>query len=455
MRENRGTFLDKVRRKKNQALSVADTKWLRNYADESSQRALGLIDLMQMRSDCVDDDGQLTMLNRASTLIFETSNMLAGVAGPYGIPLAIGGTLLSGVLKGIGTFYANRRGFDFDEFEQRQFYAESLCHFHKFSLEVEDLLSPGKSLRGLQRLSEYMDDKLAEGRENCDHCAQILDLYADPYRDREDPSFQSEIETLRLAADAMYKHPLGSYTVNGAQIQEWLPGEVAKYEEIVSHGSQGIGPREIRAGQISLNEFLYDQWGPPFLHWHLRQARLERRYFKAHVYNWGMDFSQSIALRGLVPTAFQIREIPLMLQFIYDNKQKTESPQQFQYYDKRAWELLSLGESTLQVIDDYCDFFGDIFQYSPKIRSQCEHKGKQIVRNDFMSYRIHDPKFQLYDVAPESGGLSTFSAAAPPPQASAPKRFQRTTQENWTQGLQQALERWKQTTDKFDVRDEG
>ncbi len=412
--QNRSDFVAKVTKKRNEMLSVEDSRKLQGYANEASKRALTLIDLLNGDDGCVGEETKGQLLSRSSSIVYEASNLLASVAGPYGVPIAIGGSILSGVLKGVAHFYESQSGFQFDKFEQRQFYAESVCQFYRFQQEADILLDPEAAIYGLKRLEVHMMDQVDTLRINCPECADLIAYFVDPYNQENELKFQNTVDELRLQANAAYKHPLGNETIQALRTLVWLEEESGRYNSIVAQERIGQGPRELMHESLDMSKFLFTKWAPDFVDWYASSARREFRKFKAYLNEWARDLwnpqvrSWNNKRDGPFPEMPSRSDFVGTLEFIRKSESYARSPQNFRTKMSKQGKLLKMSSLSLRVAEDYCGFFQEIKEYEDDLMVSCESTRLLRLQEDLAKL---DPYWQRVLTAREAGATRNEALA--------------------------------------------
>lgn len=467
---NRSSFVSEVTKKRDTMLSVEESRRLQNYANEASKRALMLIDLLNGDDGCVGEETKGQLLSRSSSIVYEAGNLLASVAGPYGVPIAIGSSVISGVLKGVAYFYENQSGFDFDEFEQRQFYAESVCQFYRFQQEAEELINPVATLQGLEKLKAHLYDKLSELEGNCRECGEMSAYYSDDYNRENEESFNKKLNELRVAANNAFASPLGNETLQTLRTIDWSQEQIGKYQTILSQERAGQGPRELMRESLAMSSFLFEEWAPEFVEWYFRSARREYREFQSYVYNWSVRVWMDV-VNGIIeekglrrvpsePARPQIRYTRENLDFIEANMNKSVRQSTMQSKWRKQEQLVQMSSLSMQVVADYCGFFAAILEYGDKIAGECEARSVLALKSELAKFV---PIWKERESGPATGvELGEVPAPGTEMERSGERafgvgrrRFEHpgADQKSWQSAMENVFSRWEKDADRFQPKD--
>ncbi len=436
---NRASFVAEVTKKSDRMLTVEESRRLQSYANEASKRALFLIDLLNGDDGCVEEETKGQLLSRTSSIVYEAGNLLSSVAGPYGVPIAMTSSVISGVLKGVFYFYENQSGFDFDEFEQRQFYAESVCQFYRFQQEAEELVNPVATLGGLQKLKDHLVTKLNELTSNCTECAEMMIYYADDYNRQDEDVFNQRVEEFRVSANKLYVKPLGNVTLQTLRTMDWIQEQMSKYQTILSQERASQGLRELMRESLQMSSFLFEEWAPDFLRWHFRSAHKEYREFQVYVHRWSTEVwmdvinNKKIVENGLrrVPSMPLIYRTRDNLDFIKANQNELEKQFRVRSKWRKQGQLVQLSLLSMQVLEEYCGFFQLIMEYNNLLATQCESRGVKRLKEQ----------------------LAIFSPSSPPPLPLFFSPLLLGGERSWQSAMDDVISRWDSGSEKFAIKD--
>lgn len=378
--QKRKGFFETINSNRDQLVSPEAAQNLQTYASEISEKALGLINYVANSEDAsmtealfgtkrclLSEDVKYDVISRASSLVYETSNLLSMVSGPYGAPIAIGGNVLAGVIKGIGTYLDKKNSFDFTSLDKRIFFADTLCLYYQYQVEIDKLTNPEKTLSNYEKLDQHLDQKLNELASTCPECKNIIDNT--PLGTSVDASAVKSINSL-------YAEPLGSHTKHAFETKNWLNTELQRFRGIIDFPTQGIESSEIQYINLKISKFLFEMSSPDFLKWYLRHFNEYNNKLdssiKTLVQNlqplWG-NLSKYV-VKSSYPPEVSTSAIPLLYVADHVPKYKTNPTHKYNFTEVyRTWKLQ---ESTLNIVDEYCTFLKDSGNYPKSVLKTCE-----------------------------------------------------------------------------------
>ncbi len=127
-------------------LTVEEAERIGATSQELAEASISLIENISGNKHCVEGDDRPGLLSSVASVIQESTNIAATVSGPGGAPIALGGSLLAGILKGVGTFFDSKSNYNFKKPEHRELFIKQICIFADVRSEVEDLQNPDEKL---------------------------------------------------------------------------------------------------------------------------------------------------------------------------------------------------------------------------------------------------------------------------------------------------------------------
>jgi hypothetical protein len=383
--DRRTRFLDIVRNNADRTLSPSDTEFLQRYSTEVSDASLRLMAVFRGQNNCFPESERATSLAALTTVVHEASSLISQVAGPYGAPIAIGGTILTGVLQGIQAFENARPGYRFDRPAERRAFTEQLCLYHLYRQQLDELLYPEVRLNDLRSLQNHLATKIEELRANCSECAEIITRFSRADVDRNSP----EVERLVEAANQKFQTPLGTETTNALRTRTWVVGEIERIDRLRALSSRSIGPQEIYFLRSDLDDFFFRRQAPAFLQWQLEQALRSDYRFQAHAESWTREVLRrwETTERGIPPVrpSAPLEERVNALNNLLQSQRNPDVLAFIESQSAQSRDLFQLAWSAFGVIEEYCNFFRESRSLSNELRRRCETEAMDMQRTRLSS----------------------------------------------------------------------
>ena len=114
------------------------------------------------KSNCLSVSDKKSILATASGMLQEVTAVGSVFAGPYALPLAVGGSIVTGIFKGIDSIISKRKaGYDFvNSEEDRLLFSSFICTYENIRKEIDDSSFPYERLAGFQILKDVYADKI-------------------------------------------------------------------------------------------------------------------------------------------------------------------------------------------------------------------------------------------------------------------------------------------------------
>ncbi|NRA44055.1 MAG: hypothetical protein HRU09_03755 [Oligoflexales bacterium] len=138
-------------------LSLFELTLLTRFSDAVVGRIRSIVNSLILRPQCLKED-KLSVLQSLSSITQEVTSISAAYSGPYGVPVAIGGASIAGILQGIDLIIKKQNyGYRFDKLEYRDLFATNLCSYHDIKTEIVDLLAPEFRVETYDTLVEELE----------------------------------------------------------------------------------------------------------------------------------------------------------------------------------------------------------------------------------------------------------------------------------------------------------
>lgn len=427
--QSRERYLALTTKKKGQVLTASDTKFIKSHAENASQYAFAVLDLVSGGGSCFERDRNNEGLLLASTLIHEVTNLAGNVAGPYGAPIAIVGNLIGSFFNGLHTIRENRSGYKFHKLESRQQFIENLCTYYSMQEELNNLLYPRERRENLESIAVAVNEHLADVADGCDGCNRLLTFldqeeYVSTFgTEKNHSNLINQIYQLEEQANNDSESFAGSYIIDTFNNKKWLEEEIEDFdrnsEEIISNIGQDI----LMEQKLDIEQYLLERETPRFLKFQLDKARdsyrdAERYYTNTLTYlinafdyeaniledpNYNPPYGVAFAYYQDIQKGIQrLEELINNRKLPYDNVVMLES-----HYNK----FINLYDSSYiayGVFNSYCNFFREakIFNYS--ISNVCNSSRGTQLREDLIKIT---PSARPYNFQNNDGdkGRNTFA----------------------------------------------
>lgn len=138
-------------------LSLFELVQLTNFGDRVVGRVQSIVNSLILRPQCLKAE-KLSVLQALSSITQEVTSVSAAYSGPYGVPVAIGGAGVAGILQGIDLIIKKQNyGYRFSQLEYRDLFATNLCSYHDIKSEIVDLLAPEFRVETYDTLVEELE----------------------------------------------------------------------------------------------------------------------------------------------------------------------------------------------------------------------------------------------------------------------------------------------------------
>ena len=401
--QGREKFLKLTKENKDKVLSANDTTFIKNYAEQSTQYAFTLLDMVTGRSSCFERNRKGEGFLFASTLIHEVTSLASAVAGPYGAPISVVGNLISGFFTGIHAISQNRAGYKFDDPESRQQYVENLCTYYSMQEELNNLLYPRQRRENLETIAVAVNEHLAEVVEDCTDCNQLLSFldqeeYVSNFgTEKNQNNLVNMIYRLEENVNESSDNFIGSYIIDTYNNKRWLEEELSSFDRNSNQIISNIGQDILMDQKLGIEKFLLERETPKFLKFQLDKARDSYRdlmsYYHnefsrlTYMYDYRVKIKEDPSYRPAYGAAFQYFE---QVQLGLERHEELIDNDSLPYEDRILLEshynkFINLYDSSyiaFGVYNSFCNFFKEAKIFNFSINNACSNpKAKDLSDN--------------------------------------------------------------------------
>jgi hypothetical protein len=279
VQQGRDKYLKLTKDNKGKVLTAQDTKFIKDYAQNATQYAFTLLDMVTGRSTCFESDKKNEGLLFASTLIHEVTSLASAVAGPYGAPISVVGNLISGFFTGMHSISQNRAGYKFEDPESRQQYVENLCTYYSMQEELNKLLDPRSHRENLETIAVAVTEHLTEVVEECTDCTKLLgfldqeEYVANFGSEKNQTNLVNMIYRLESEVNETSDNFIGSYIIDTYNNKRWLETEISQFDRNSNEIVSNIGQDLLMDQKLDIEKFILERETPRFLKFQLEKAR--------------------------------------------------------------------------------------------------------------------------------------------------------------------------------------
>lgn len=135
-------------------LQVEEIKAIGDYSATITATIGSILQKLEEKPNC-SKEKQTPLLVAIADVVQETTGIASQFSGPYGMIVAVGGTAVGGILRGINLIMERRnKGFNFNEREKRAIFVANMCSYHHIRSEMEDIIRPENRLKVFRKLNE-------------------------------------------------------------------------------------------------------------------------------------------------------------------------------------------------------------------------------------------------------------------------------------------------------------
>lgn len=448
--DRRSRFLEIVRTNRDRSLNPEDSRFLSSYAEEVSNYSLRLVTLLRGRNDCFNADQGGIGISALTTIVHETTSLLSQVAGPYGIPIAIGGNVLTGILRGVQAFEASRSGYRFDEVRDRRAFSEQLCVFQLYRQNLNDLIYPEVRLRAMNRLENHLSGKIREITGSCAACTELMPELlglinaTNPSR-TSSPELTEALASRISEIDREFRRPLGAELWQALRTLAWTRTEQRRLQAIAELNSRSLGQSELLRLKGELEYFFFEREAPRFLQWQVQETLRHDHRFLRDLENW---VGRAQLEMGLNSREFLREPLSARLATVMSQATTRAHPDlraRIASQIDRSADLLQLAQAGVGNLRDYCRFLREIRAFrSDSAATLCSSQGQS-----YLISRLQAPEsFPALLNAVEKERRRELSGPHLLPEMSMPRPHSA----DWLGALDYEMARWTEDTSRLEPR---
>lgn len=147
-----------------------DLKAIGELTERASYALNDVIGQITNNRGCIEDKNQASFMAKLSGVVKEVSSVVGNVAGPYGVAVSLGGTLLSSAISGIDKFYKAKYPYQFSNPDEELLFMNQFCSYVEIQKDMNDYLSLDVRPEELTTLHNYLRIKQKDLRDNCSEC---------------------------------------------------------------------------------------------------------------------------------------------------------------------------------------------------------------------------------------------------------------------------------------------
>lgn len=151
---------------------------LKNISELTENASFALNDVIGQvtnNQNCVDEKNQASFMAKLSGVVREVSTVIGSVAGPYGMAVTLGGTLVSSAISGIDKYYKSQHPYKFSNADDELLFMNQFCAYAEIQKDMNDYLNLELRPVELDSLENYMNIKQNDLEANCLECkAQVI-----------------------------------------------------------------------------------------------------------------------------------------------------------------------------------------------------------------------------------------------------------------------------------------
>lgn len=398
----RKKVVELIKKARTEELTDEDLEVIREYSSNVSQKVFGTIQMLSKDNYCFKEDKKKFDLESLSRLTLDASSLLQSVGVQFwGVPVSVGGQVLSEVFKGLDTLVKSRKGYDFTSAEQRENYVNSLCTYYDYRREIENIVSPGENIERLQQLKIKLNGHLNGILSNCVECQNLVNQHMTA-QFSSDTFKNLQINQTTAALNKLYVRPLGTYTVRSLTTQKWIDDEIAKRQSEMTSTNYNVGHELLSHKMSEFDDFLFTKQAPKFIDWYAQNSSILFSEFKGFVRGEASRFVMVAAY--MTENEFQgvnrfkreaelteiinkedavldfLKEASTKLKQLRNNTEAIKLAHTLDSKYKQGMYLYNRAIISYNVMATYCIFLKNSLIYMPKIDSSC-HASKRVFDN--------------------------------------------------------------------------
>lgn len=386
--KDRETVMNIVDASNGAPLTEDQSKIVRDYAENVTKKVAALNDLFTASNYCFRSDQPANQISALAGFVGEASQLVSSLAGPWGAPIAIAGNVIAGFMTGLDAIYKTRAGFDFSKPEQFKTYVNSLCTYHTYREQIGHLLNPAEHLHELSQLQARLDSQISIMSNRCSDCRSIASQFE--VQKTQSPNTLSSLFAQEISrANHSFEKPYGTYMLESLGLREWVQKEINRLSrEANGYWSDATGRHLLSQAKDDIEDFLITREGPKFLNFGAGQSRKDYAAFQSFVATEGRPLYQAFqqANPNLLPggkTGWGWGADPMSyfdslllnpIDWSLTGPQTEELQYQWSHFRDQGVERFRNAQTTLQVVQTFCEFFRHASLYNEDIRQICTNQ---------------------------------------------------------------------------------
>lgn len=419
-----------IKKSKTEPLQDKEMKEVNTYVDDVTRKVFQTAELLDRNNTCFESEKQKLGLSDLASITLDATALAKTVAGPFGMgmPVAIGGQALAGVIQGLDKVVKSRRGYDFEKIDQRQSFVQSLCSYYNYRQDIEHLLYPKRRVSQLKGLERTLKQSLQELQSSCEDCQRVVELA----NEDSDPSAARQAA---LQANRTFVRPLGTHTMQTISSVKWASSELSRLQEEMADDSS-IGRDLVSETKTEIDRFLFEKEAPKFVQFQNRKALALFQEFSSFTKREGEILLQlawpHVASERF--SGFYKMNEKEMIQAVAGSipelraKRQNSLVHRMVDFERKAVDLLDRTSLAVDVQRSYCDFFKKAGVYNGALENACEH------------YYARQT-FAKLDNLESIGGARMVSFETQQPEAE--------ISTDWVDGLEKMIGKLSQDPDRF------
>lgn len=144
-----------------------------DYTGKVATSVLGIISSLNNGAGaCLSDKQKPSFLASIASLSKSVTGLASSYAGPFVVPIQIGGQIFASILEGIDEIMRRNRGYDFSDPDKHQTFVQSLCIYHDIRQEIVNNLNPLDRILIFSKILGGLHEKVVLVRAACEENSQ-------------------------------------------------------------------------------------------------------------------------------------------------------------------------------------------------------------------------------------------------------------------------------------------
>lgn len=337
------------------------------------EKVFKVVSLAGKGSDCGIDVKKMVLVQMAD-IVANITKLSSTFVGPYGVPLQVGGDMISAILLAMGKNWSTM-AFNMDVKDDREFFTKNLCAYSEFYRKVETLLDNQESKVMISDVLLQAEGLVEQIKIICmqklgaEKCAELQRLGINKAASRKSDSYKKDFDD--------FKNECGP-NLGVKLVQEWYNNLVViddmktqlKNEKVESLGPDFV---ELMQEKNRIDDLYYQRWSPRYLQWLSSTAATNSALYvlevmRPYVYRAGAACKAETSFVGIPDVVKCISE-----------KAKSKS---LSGEEKAILQKVRILSQMTDVYDHYCDFFEDVSVKTGSLKDQCDFDRRMNVLRD-------------------------------------------------------------------------